>query len=109
LPRRYLLQEGRQLRDQFELRRWFASDLEIRSRYFTQIDNIIETLKTDEGDPSDETIVKMLANMCESDGSFESHIVEQNVAPIPWKELRETGAAVAFEAHIRETEAQTWP
>jgi hypothetical protein len=109
LPRRYLDQEGRQLRDDFELRKWFGSDPEIRVRYFTEIDHTIETLKSDEGDPPDATVVKMLANMCESDGSFESHCIEQNRTPIPWKELRETGAAVAFEAHVREREALTWP
>ena len=109
MARRYLDQEGRQLRDDFDLRKWFGSDPEIRTRYFTEISHTIETLQTDDGDPPDATVVKMLANMCESDGSFENHVLDQNRSPIPWKELRETGAAMAFEAYIRETEARTWP
>jgi hypothetical protein len=109
VARRCLTQEGRLLRNDFALRKWFASDPDIRIRYFTEIEHIIGSLQTDDGDPRDETIVSMLAHMCEADPSFESHVLEQNRLDPPWKELRETGAAVALELYIRETEAQTWP
>lgn len=109
MARRYLQQEGRELRDAYELRKWFRSDPQIRVKYFTEIQHTIETLRTDDGDPPDRTVVEMLAQMCESDGSFESHILEKHTNPTPWKELREVGAAVAFEAYIRETEENTWP
>lgn len=107
--RRYLDQEGRQLRDTFALRRWFASDPEIRQRYFTEIDHIMEVCKTVEGDPPDATVVNMLANMCEADASLEDHILKQNVQGPPWKELRVTAAAVAFESFLRAKEDGTWP
>jgi hypothetical protein len=109
MARRYLDQEGRQLRDTYDLKGWFGSDAEIRERYFAEIAHTVETLQTDEGAPPDATVVKMLANMCESDPSFESHVLNKNTVAPPWKELRETGAAVAFEAFIREVEAATWP
>lgn len=109
MPRRFLDQEGRLLRDEYRLRRWFTSDDGIRIRYFAEIDHIIVTLQTDEGDPPDATVVSMLANMCENDPSFESHVLERSAQNPRWKELRETGAGMAFENYIRERENGTWP
>lgn len=109
MARRYLKQEGRVLRDDYKLRSWFESDDEIRQRYFTWIRNTIDDLQLEDADPPDETVVNMMAGMCESDPSLNSHIGEQNLNPIPWKELRETAAGMVFELYLRETEARTWP
>ena len=88
--------------------KWFQ-DKETRKTYFGRIDYIIAQFSEGSVRPADRFIQNMLAQMVETDGAFESHVLKKNPANADWKSLRCACAGMILEAHIKACEEGSWP
>jgi hypothetical protein len=110
MARRVLDGEGRGIKKEFRLDRWFKKDFRV-PLYFESVDFIIEQLRQVAGgeDPPDGSVVEMLAIMVSEDDSFTDYILSRNPANPDWEQLRRACAGSIYESYLRACEEGKWP